>query len=479
MYNLLIFPNQLYSNIKKICDDLEINKIIIIEEPAYFTRYKFHKQKLLLHRASMKYFEDYCIKNTDCKVSYIEFHKVTKSFYSSFNKENTHYFDPTDKPLQKKINKFIKHDTLLFLETIEELEEFKKTVKNNNYRHDLFYKWQRQRLNILMDKNEKPLYGKYSFDTLNRQPFKNYEEPIHNIKKNEYITEAIKYVNKHFNENTGEIDEFNYPITHTEAKNMLKFFIKNKIKSFGKFQDAVKIDVVYGSHSCLSSSLNIGLITINEVLEEILNFFDDASDKKNQIQNVEAIIRQLIGWRSYVRMIYEFHGEEIMKMNYLKHNREIIWDEKNIFTNHFIEKVNKYAYLHHIERLMFIGNWFLLSEIHPKKVYDWFMINFIDSYEWVMVANIFGMSQYSTEPKKIKIMTRPYLCSSNYIFKMSDFKKDGYWDIIMNALYYRFVSKNYDMLKKNYSTANITYIFDKMDKDKKKEYLKIAKDYLE
>ena len=104
MYNLLIFPNQLYSNIKKICDDLEINKIIIIEEPAYFTRYKFHKQKLLLHRASMKYFEDYCIKNTDCKVSYIEFHKVTKSFYSSFNKENTHYFDPTDKPLQKKIN---------------------------------------------------------------------------------------------------------------------------------------------------------------------------------------------------------------------------------------------------------------------------------------------------------------------------------------------------------------------------------------
>ena len=113
---------------------------------------------------------------------------------------------------------------------------------------------------------------------------------------------------------------------------MLKFFIKNKIKSFGKFQDAVKIDVVYGSHSCLSSSLNIGLITINEVLEEILNFFDDASDKKNQIQNVEAIIRQLIGWRSYVRMIYEFHGEEIMKMNYLKHNREIIWDEKNIFT---------------------------------------------------------------------------------------------------------------------------------------------------
>ena len=189
---------------------------------------------------------------------------------------------------------------------------------------------------------------------------------------------------------------------------------------------------------------------------------------------------QLIGWRSYVRFIYHYHGEEMMKMNYFNHINKIpkTWYEEkgNInIINDMIYKVKKYAYLHHIERLMIIGNYGLLLQIDPKEIYEWFMICFIDSYEWVMVPNIFGMSQYSLI--SISMMTRPYISSSNYIKKMSDYKNEE-WFNKWDSLYWYFIYTHKDLLKKIYSMQTQIKLLEKMEKSKLDNYIKTSKELL-
>jgi deoxyribodipyrimidine photolyase-related protein len=217
------------------------------------------------------------------------------------------------------------------------------------------------------------------------------------------------------------------------------------------------------------------LITPNIVIEEVLKYYN--SDNKSLI-SVEAFIRQLIGWRSYVRFIYEYHGEEMKTMNRLNHKRKL---PKSWYNNEgtkiriiddMIIKVQKYGYLHHIERLMIMGNIGLLLQINPKELYDWFMICFIDSYEWVMIPNVYGMSQYSLI--NISMMTRPYISSSNYIKKMSDYKNEK-WFNLWDALYWYFLLTHTELLNKIYAfKAQINYL-KRMDENKKENYIKLAK----
>jgi deoxyribodipyrimidine photolyase-related protein len=197
---------------------------------------------------------------------------------------------------------------------------------------------------------------------------------------------------------------------------------------------------------------------------------------------VEAFIRQVIGWRSYVRFIYHYHGEDMLKMNYLKHKHKLseTWymgETKIGIIDDMIIKVHKYAYLHHIERLMVMGNFGLLNQIDPLELYDWFMICFIDSFEWVMVPNVFGMSQFALKETEVSMMTRPYISSSNYIRKMSNYKNSD-WFEIWDSLYWNFINKHKNILSKIYSTAVQVKLLAKMTKDKLNNYLNIANNLL-
>ena len=499
---VLILPNQLFEDSILLSKS---NNIYLLEDSTYFTKYPFHKMKLILHRASMKFYYNY-VKSLDNNknIFYINYNKV--DYDKIFDKHKEIYlFDPIDHTIKDKFDKLGKkynvilnyYDNQLFIETNEDLQNYYDSLKSHTrYIHDNgFYKWQRSRLNILMDVNNKPLFGKLSFDKDNRKPFsKTYtEQNMPNI-TNKYVTEAKKYVQKHFSNNFGMTDNFIFPIDFTESKTLFKNFIKYKLNSFGDFEDAVSTDINYGSHSVLSSSINIGIITIKYILDIVIKEFDKLSNNEQEknIHNVEGFIRQIIGWRSYIRFIYKFHGKEMLNENLLEHTNKLSDDwykgTTEIYPIDFlIKKVEKFAYLHHIERLMYIGNFALLSEIIPKDIYDWFMICFIDSYEWVMVANVMGMSQYSC--KSIKMMTKPYFSSSNYIKIMSNYKlnnyntiiinnKSYYWNDIWNALYYNFIDNNCDLLKKIYSTSrNVRHWIKKTDKEKKDIKL-IAKNYL-
>ena len=464
----IILPTQLFleNNYLK-----EIDKIYILEEPFYFTNKKFHKQKLIFHRASMKYYYDK-LKEKYNNVYYIDFHNLN---YKNLikNDDEIFMFDPIDKPMIKLFSNFnlTLYDSPLFLESIADLTEYRNKFTNKkNYYHDIsFYRWQRRRLNLLISEN-KPINNKWSFDKENRNPYdKNYIETKIITYDNEYIDEAKIYILKYFKDNFGLIDNFYYPITHKETYKHLQNFIKYKINTFGKYQDGINSKIIFGSHSVLSPMLNNGLITPKEVINEIMIYYNN---DKNKLINVEAFIRQLIGWRSYVRFIYHFHGEEMFKMNLFKNKKKLnkSWYSATInisIIDDMINKVNKYAYLHHIERLMIIGNFALINEINPIEIYNWFMICFIDSYEWVMVPNIFGMSQYSLT--NISMMTRPYISSSNYIKKMSNYKKE-IWFKLWDKLYWNFINKHKKILSKIYAFIIQIKILEKMQL-KKNEYI--------
>jgi deoxyribodipyrimidine photolyase-related protein len=494
----IILPNQLFYDINflKIC-----NIIYLIEEPIFFTKYKFHKMKIILHRASMKCYYDYLINN-HIKVKYIEYDKI--NYDKIFNNNIIHIYDPIDNNILTKFNKLAKkyniylniYDNLLFIETNKDLDEYYNSLKSHSrYLHDHFYRWNRFRLNILI-KDNKPLYDKLSFDKENRKPFdKNYIQPKEpKINNNKYVIEAIKYVELNFSNNFGNIENFIYPISFKEAKLLFKDFLKNKLITFGKYQDAIDSNINFGSHSLLSSSINIGILDIRYIINKTLELFNKQTEinKKKIIPSVEAFIRQIIGWRSYNRFIYKYHGETMYEENNLKHYNKLTNHWYTAKTNiipidNLIIKVNKYAYLHHIERLMLIGNFALLCLINPKEIYKWFMICFIDSYEWVMIPNVMGMSQYST--KKIIMMTRPYFSSANYILNMSNYKantdkliilnKSYYWNEIWNALYYNFINKHYKLLSKIYATSRNVYHWNNKSINEKKNIIKLANKYLD
>ncbi len=454
----------------------DMDKIYIIEEPFYFTTGQ-HKQKLILHRASMKYYYNK-LKRSYNNVIYIDYDKL--NYDEIFSSTNDYYmYDPIDNPVIQKLLKFkIKLiDTPAFIETRKDLEDYRNNFTNKkNYYHDRsFYKWMRKKLNLLMTVDGKPIGDKWSYDKENRNPFdKNYKEEKIKIYTNDFIKEAKEYVNKHFRNNFGNSEKFYYPITYEETIEHLNNFIATKLKTFGKYQDAISKKVIFGSHSVLSPMLNIGLITPQIIINEVIKYYD----KNNNIASVEAFIRQLIGWRSYIRFIYIYHGNDMMKMNYFNHKNKLpkSWYSTtgNIeIINDMISKVKEYGYLHHIERLMIMGNLALLLQINPNEIYKWFMICFVDSYEWVMVPNVYGMSQYSLT--SISMMTRPYISSSNYIKKMSDYKKET-WFSKWDALYWYFLLTH--KLDNIYVFKAQINLLKKMDKEKLNNYIRIAKEIL-
>ena len=482
----LLFPIHLFSNI----DILKKNKVYLIEETRFFTDFKFHKLKIAYHRSTMKSYYEY-LKENNIKATYIEFHENLNDFYKNIYQKDhklISIYDPSDNILLKKLLDLIPNLNIIptqnFLVNKELLISNKNIFyKNLKYNHQKFYKWQRERLNILMDKDGDPIGGKWSFDTENRKKIpKNVSIPsilsILKVDNNHsfIIKEAKDYVNKYFNNNYGNLDNFIYPIDHKQSKEWLLYFIKKKFINFGIYEDAETMRDPYLFHSVLTPMMNIGLLTDKEVLKIVLKY-----QSKIPISSFEGFIRQIIGWRNYVYSIYILEGSNLQNDNFFNHknkiNKKIMWEGKTdiLPIDNIINKIVDFGYAHHIERLMYLGNYMLLCMINPKDIYEIFMEWTIDAYEWVMIPNVYSMSQFSDGGM---MMTRPYFSSSNYILKMSDYKKDK-WCELLNALYYNFINHHKDYLSKNYATSRQVAFWNKKLESEKKKILFIAKNYLE
>lgn len=421
--NLVILPHQLFeinklTNILPNTKNIKNLNIYIWEHPHYFKTFNYNKKKLILHRSSMKYYFDY-LKKKNLQVIYIQYN-------NTFNLKDYLVVDPIDKI--KLPGKYELLESPNFLMTKEQYSQYRQ--KTDKYLFNNFYMWSKDILNILP--------GVKSQDKMNRNKLpKNVEIPKLPSNKTDtrYIKEAISYVETNFPKNYGNVDNFVYPCTHTTAKKWLRNFISKKFDNFGPYQDAIIEGESFLFHSILSSSINIGLINPSDIVKEVLKV-----KSKVNLASLEGYIRQLF-WREYQRYCYIYYPFE--GKNYFGNIKQI---NKKWYTGELgikpvddcIVKGFDTAYLHHIERLMVVGNFMNLYGLSPMEGFKWFMEFSIDSYLWVMYQNVLDMVFFVSGGAT---MRKPYASSSNYILKMSNYSK-GDWSSKWDEYYQDFMKKN-------------------------------------
>jgi deoxyribodipyrimidine photolyase-related protein len=484
----LLFPHQLFQDHELYSNGLPI---YLIEEHLFFREFNFHKQKLAFHRASMKYHQSFLQKKGNM-VHYIDSTNPNSDIrelllqLAQENIKTVHFVNPTDNWLEKRILEItakneielIEYENPLFINTRQDLESFFKPGKKSFFQ-TTFYKQQRLKYNILIQESNQPSGGKWTFDADNRKKYPNKKTPpaIPFPENDKYWQEAISYVNKNFESNPGEISSQPvYPINKVESDKWLQQFFQNRFHSFGDYEDAIVQEQVFLHHSVLSPLLNTGLMSPMEVIEKSLAYADS---HEVPINSLEGFIRQILGWREFIRGMYECKGTESRNSNFWKFKRKIpnsFYDGSTgiVPVDETIKKVLKYGYCHHIERLMVIGNFMLLCEFHPKEVYRWFMELFIDAYDWVMVPNVYGMSQFADSGL---FATKPYISGSNYLMKMSNYKK-GEWQTVWDGLFWRFMDIHRSFFLSNPRLGMLVRTFDKMDPHRKHALHKSADDFL-
>jgi len=474
----LIFPHQLL----KDTDYLDKNQpVYLVEEFLFFKQYKFHKQKIAFHRASMKFYEKYLLE-AGFKVNYIESSDKLSDVQKLIKHLEKEKFtdilivDVCDNWLEKRIKKTKLNvktvDNPIFINTKEDLKEY---FEGKEFYHQTdFYKQQRISRNILM-KAGKPLGGKWTFDTENRKKYpKNKKAPSIIFPENStFYEEAKSYTEKYFGENYGNLTSYQlYPTTFENAEKWLDQFLEMRFADFGIYEDSI-VEREHFLHSVLSPLLNVGLLTPDFVLEQAIKY---AEDFDVPINSLEGFVRQILGWREFVRGIYLYQGTFQRNKNYWKHTNplpETFYSGKTGIKpiDSTILKVLETGYAHHIERLMIFANFMNLLKLNPDDVYQWFMEMFIDSYDWVMVPNVYGMSSFSDGGK---MSTKPYISGSNYVKKMSDYS-DGDWTEKWDALFWNFVNDNRSFFEKNPRLGMMIRTFDKITDEKKENHLKLAK----
>lgn len=477
----LLFPHQLFKNISLL---KEASEVYLIEEFLYFSQYKFHKQKLVFHRASMKYYEQY-LKSNNIKVTYIQattnqHHIMT--LLNQLSSNNIEYYDVCDNWLEKRIKLGCKkngisakeHPTPLFINTKKDLEAYFGT--RDKYFQTDFYIQQRKRLNLLLDQNGKPVGGKWSYDAENRLKYPKEKTPpvVHFPEINEFYEEAITYIEQNFSNNYGEISKkYIYPTSHGQSEAWLQEFLENRFHEFGEYEDAIVSEEGILHHSVLTPMLNSGLLLPLQIVQEAIRYADKKSISLNSI---EGFIRQIVGWREFIRGVYVYKGTQERTTNFWEFNTDIPSSFYDGTTgvepvDKTIKKVLQSGYNHHIERLMIIGNFMLLCEFHPDKVYQWFMEMYIDAYDWVMVPNVYGMSQFADGGL---MATKPYISGSSYVLKMSNYKK-GEWCEVWDAYFWHFMNKHRSYFISNPRLGMLIKTYDKMSDEKKLKIEQIAK----
>ena len=477
----LVFPHQLFEDHPALS---VTNTVYLVEDRCFFTDFTFHKKKLLFHKESMRIYKEELISR-GYQVKYIK-QSTSNSYLSELLSKKTfedvYASDVCDHKLIKRLQGGCRqHRKRLhimespgFITSKKVLEDFFKTRKS--FSMTSFYIGQRKRLEILV-KNGRPVGGKWSFDPENRKKLpRSLHIPEPKRPGWSPSRRLMSQMNQVYGKNPGSVEDFVFPVTRHDARQWLSDFTVNRLKYFGDYEDSISTRSVFVFHSVLSPLLNAGLLTPMEVLENVLTA---AEANEIPINSLEGFVRQIIGWREFVRGAYLFIGDKQRTSNF--------WDCANKLPKAFydgttgiepvdaiIKRVLRYSYCHHIERLMILGNFMLLCEIHPDEIYRWFMELFIDAYDWVMVPNVYGMSQYADGG----LMTsKPYISSSNYVKKMSDFSA-GPWCAIWDALFWRFIQKHQSVFTENARMRVMTFQLQRMGKEKLKEHLKIAEQFL-
>lgn len=488
----LILGNCLFPDHDRLSPDAS-TLFFMAEDAGLCTHFKYHKHKLVLFLSAMRSHADdvkdkYRLTYQQLSASnqHLTFEdklRVTLKAHDSISEIIT--YDIEDHFFEKRIKDFCKEEKLKlkivdspgFITTKDKFKAYNEGVKRP-FMHT-FYQQQRKDLQILLEEDGKsPLHGSWSFDEENRKKLpKEIKIPKQPTSHPTPHTEKVKQlVDELFPDHPGSTDNFRWATTRRQVLYLLDDFLKERFENFGPYEDAISSRETFVFHSVLSPYINLGLVTPDEVVDKALEYY---AENDTHYPSVEGFVRQIIGWREFMRGIYHEYDREL-NSNHFNHKRKMkdSWYKGNTGIpplDDAIKKANTYGYTHHIERLMVLGNIMLLCEIDPKEVYKWFMEMYVDSSDWVMAPNVYGMSQFAEGGI---FATKPYIGGANYIKKMSDYGK-GDWEDIVNGLYWRFIEENLETFASNQRMSMMVATLKKMNPDKKKKIFKAANGFIE
>jgi deoxyribodipyrimidine photolyase-related protein len=347
-------------------------------------------------------------------------------------------------------------------------------------RMEYFYRDMRRKTGLLME-GDKPAGDKWNFDHDNRKAAPGdvtVGGPLQ-FEPDATTREVLDLVGTRFGDHFGDLEPFNFATTRAEALEALTYFIKHALPRFGDYQDAMLNDHPFLYHAVISPYLNIGLLGPLEVCEAAAKAYAKGDAPINA---VEGFIRQIIGWREYVRGIYFLEGPDYTKRNILKQSRDLpafYWggETKMNCVGKAVKQTQEQAYAHHIQRLMVTGNFALLAGIDPHQVHEWYLAVYADAFEWVEAPNVVGMSQFADGGV---IASKPYVSSGSYINRMSDHCKTCHYSVTaktgenacpFNLLYWHFLDRHRERFSNNPRMGNMYRTWDRMDQEKRETVL--------
>jgi deoxyribodipyrimidine photolyase-related protein len=497
----LVLPHQLFD--QQLGTDAN-TLFVLLEHDLMFRQYRFHAHKLVLHRASMDRFARRLReRGVEVVVLRSEAARTSRDQLAQLIREQqprqVTWFDVVDDWLEQDLfagladgGYTMRREDLLetpnFLTTRAQIDDW---FANNPSRMQDFYVWQRRRLRVLLTDAGEPLGGRWSFDTENRRKLpKGYRPPTVGrfvghavlqrpgmfdldalLESDEPLAEpdvegardverAIAWVRAEFPNAPGDPQLFAWPTSGEEARRHLAEFAEERLNDFGPYEDAISTEHPFINHGLLTAALNVGLLDPRDILRAVFAAASDATP----LASLEGFVRQIIGWREYMRATYRTHGRHMRTSNRLDHQNALgdgWWDATTglMPVDMVISRVLATGYAHHIERLMVLGNAMSLLRIHPDDVYEWFMGLFIDAYDWVMVPNVYAMSQFAAGEE---ITTKPYVSGSNYLRKMSDLPP-GQWTADWDSLYWAYIADHREVLRANPRMEMIVSHLDSMD----------------
>ena len=356
------------------------------------------------------------------------------------------------------------------------LDKFNKWADGRRQlRMDFFYRDMRRDHNVLMDGGE-PVGGKWNFDSDNREPpvAGMVIPPPLQFVPDKITNDVLALVSERCADHFGDLDDFGFAVTREQALAVLDHFIDQRLNNFGKYQDAMVLDEPWVYHSHIGFYLNAGLLLPAEVISAAETAYHSGDVPLN---SVEGFIRQILGWREFVRGIYWLKMPDYADLNFFEAKRdlpEFYWsgETKMLCLAQAVDATKKYAYAHHIQRLMVLGNFALLAGLSPEQVNEWFLIVYADAYEWVELPNVSGMALFADGGY---LASKPYAAGGAYINRMSNYckhchykvsQKNGVTACPFNYLYWDFLIRNRSKLKDNARLGMMYRSLDRMDASK-------------